>query len=78
MIKLIGILKYHDETFTHGIAPISYQWNTSNPGVLSLNYPSKSDLTSGVVSSGATHSFVMTTKKVRDNRANNNAAIFAS
>lgn len=24
MIKLIGILKYHHETFTHGIAPISY------------------------------------------------------
>lgn len=34
MIKLIGILKYNDETFTHGLAPLSYAWNVSNPNVL--------------------------------------------
>lgn len=34
MIKLIGVLKYKDEQFTHGIAPISYSWNVSNPNVL--------------------------------------------
>ena len=42
MIKMFAILKYKDETFTHGIAPISYSWNSSNQNVLSLNLPQKS------------------------------------
>lgn len=34
MIKLVAILKFHEETFTHGIAPISYSWNASSPSTL--------------------------------------------
>ena len=43
MIKMIAILKYNEETFTHGIAPISFNWNISNSNVLQLNLPQKSE-----------------------------------
>ena len=39
MIKMIGILKFNEETFTHGVAAVSYNWNISNPHVLKLNLP---------------------------------------
>ena len=39
MIKMIAILKHNEETFTHGVAPISYSWNISNPNVLHLSLP---------------------------------------
>ena len=42
-IKLIAILKYNEETITHGSAPISYSWNISNQNVLSLNTPHKAE-----------------------------------
>ena len=64
MIKLIGVLKYHQETFTHGIAPISYQWNCSNPNILSLNFPSKQDIKQSNV---FTSTLIMASKKIRDN-----------
>lgn len=38
---MFAILKFNDETFSHGIAPISYSWNTSNQNVLTLNLGSK-------------------------------------
>jgi hypothetical protein len=41
MIKMFAILKHNEETFTHGIAPISYNWNSSNQNVLALNLPNK-------------------------------------
>lgn len=72
-IKMLGILKYQQETFTHGIAPISYAWNCSNPNVLQLNFPSKSDS-----SAPLTSSLVMSSKKIRDNENNNNNAVFLS
>lgn len=69
MIKIIGILKYNQETFTHGIAPISYNWNSSNPVVLSLNLPTKSDITS---TTSLVSTLIMASKKIRDNIANTN------
>ncbi len=41
MIKMFAILKHNDEAFTHGIAPISYNWNSTNQNVLALNLPNK-------------------------------------
>jgi len=41
MIKMFAILKHNDETFTHGIAPTSYNWNSSNQNILALNLPNK-------------------------------------
>jgi len=67
MIKLIGILKYQQETFTHGIAPISYSWNCSNPNILSLSFPSKTDIKQSNV---LTTSLIMASKKIRDNEHN--------
>jgi len=64
MIKMIGILKYYQETFTHGIAPISYSWNCSNPNILSLSIPSKADIKQ---SSVLTTTLIMAQKKLRDN-----------
>ena len=34
MLKLVAILKHGDETFAHGIGPISFDWNCSHPGIL--------------------------------------------
>jgi len=41
MIKMFAILRHNEETFSHGIAPISYSWNSSNQNVLSLNLATK-------------------------------------
>ena len=71
--KLIGILKFHQETFTHGIAPISYNWNCSNPNILSLSIPSKQDIKQSQVLSS---SLIMASKKIRDNEQNYNEAVF--
>jgi hypothetical protein len=70
---MIGILKYYQETFTHGVAPISYNWNCSNPNILSLNFPSKSDIKQ---SSALTTTLIMASKKIRDNEQNTNDAVF--
>jgi len=44
MIRLIGVLKYRDEYFSHGIAPISYSWNCSQSHILQLQFPSKHEV----------------------------------
>jgi|LauGreDrversion4_2_1035121.scaffolds.fasta_scaffold13347_2 hypothetical protein len=70
MIKLMAILKFNEETFTHGIAPISYSWNISNPSVIQLNLPhAKSEVSTALV---------LSNKKIRDNEHNNNNAVFSS
>lgn len=74
MIKLNGILKYHQETFTHGIAPISYSWNCSNPNILGLQLPSKGESQSMLMGS----SVFMASRKIRDNHENKNDAVFFS
>ena len=35
------VLKYGKEYFNHGIAPISYKWNTTSKHVLSLQLPNE-------------------------------------
>lgn len=39
MIKLNAVLKYNNEYFNHGIAPISYNWNSKDGRVLALELP---------------------------------------
>ena len=34
MLKQMAVLKHGDETFAHGIAPISFDWSCSHPGIL--------------------------------------------
>ena len=60
MIRMIGVLKYHDEYFTHGLAPISYSWNVTNPTTLGLSLPSKSDMP-------GTNNILAVNQKVRHN-----------
>ena len=68
MIKMIAILKYGKESFTHGVAPVSFQWNTSNPSVLQLNYPQKNEV----------DNLVTVSRKVRNNDLNDNNAVFST
>ncbi len=74
MIKLIALLKYQNEYFTHGIAPISYAWNCTSPTILSLSLPAKSDITGGVLQ----NSLIMASKKIRNNEFGDNQATFLS
>ena len=39
LVKLNVVLKYDNEYFNHGIAPISYAWNCSSSRVLTLELP---------------------------------------
>jgi len=42
--KAFAVLKYGEETFNFGIAPISYSWTTNSSATLHLEQPSHSDL----------------------------------
>jgi len=46
MLKQLAVLKHHNETFSHGVAPISWDWNCSHPGILRPHVPSDSDSSS--------------------------------
>jgi len=61
IIKLNGVLKFGEEYFNHGVAPISYNWNSTAQNVLLVQIPNRSDLPSGS-STGVLHQ----TKKIRD------------
>ena len=37
LLKQIAVLRYNNETFSHGIAPISFSWSCSNPDILEPN-----------------------------------------
>jgi len=54
------VLKYGQEYFNHGIAPISYSWQTKTPDTVALNFPTKQEL-------GIAGSLVSASKTVRDN-----------
>lgn len=79
---MFAILKHNEETFTHGIAPISYSWNSSNQNVLALNLPNKiggESSSNALATTVARHSLVVfSNKKIRDNENNNNNAVFLS
>lgn len=72
MIKLIAVLKYQQEIFTHGIAPISYSWNCTSPTILSLSFPAKSDMNSGSLAT----TLIMASKNIRNNEHGDNSAKF--
>jgi len=40
-VKLNAVLKYNNEYFTHGVAPISYTWESNNGRVLQLELPNE-------------------------------------
>ena len=76
LIKLGVVLKYNNEYFHHGIAPISYNWNCNPERVLQLDIPTKQDLAS--THGMAPNNLVMTSKYVRNNLENNDKASFFS
>jgi len=39
-IKALVALKYENESFDHGIVPISYNWNTTTGQIIDLDIPS--------------------------------------
>ena len=41
---MIAVLKFGEELFHHGIAPISYSWECNEGRVLSLDLPTKQEL----------------------------------
>lgn len=43
-IKVQAVLKFNEEYFNHGIAPISYNWNCTNPRAVNLELPTKQEL----------------------------------
>lgn len=86
LLKQLAVLKYNNETFTHGIAPISFSWNCSNPDILEPN-PSlleplqyqRNDYDRETEKPGQSRyaSHQITTKTIRDN-LKNSAAVFSS
>ena len=75
LVKGIAVLKYNQEYFHHGIAPISYDWNCTQSRVLQLDLPTKQEL---AVSHGVASNLVQTRKTVRDGAHNNDKATFTS
>lgn len=41
MLKQIAVLKYHNETFSFGISPVSFDWKCSQPSILTPHKPSE-------------------------------------
>ena len=66
-IKMMAVLKFGEELFHHGIAPISYSWNCTEGRVLALDIPTKQELA---------NSLVMTSRYIRDNERNNDKVEF--
>ena len=81
LIKGIAVLKYGHEYFHHGVAPISYNWNSTQPKVLHLDIPTKQEL---AASHGIASNLVQTSRVVRDGAGtytsfeNKDRAIFSS
>ena len=75
LIKMMAVLKYGEELFHHGIAPISYSWNCTEARVLALELPSKQELVQahGGVAAG---NLVMTSRYIRDNLKNKDKVEF--
>lgn len=41
MLKQIAVMKYHNETFSFGISPVSFDWECSQPSILTPHRPSE-------------------------------------
>ena len=71
--KALVVLKYNKtEVFTHGVGPISYDWNTTAADVLRLRSPSPEDL------AGSGHALVGQTQTMRDNLLNSDVSFYSS
>ena len=70
LIKLNAMLKYNNEYFDNGIAPISYSWSTDQARVVSLEIPKESG-------SGAS-SLLQRSLKVRNNEKGDDHAVFTT
>ena len=64
---MMAVLKYGEELFHHGIAPISYSWNCTEGRVLALDIPTKQELANNLV---------MTSRYIRNNEKNNDKIEF--
>lgn len=42
LIKMIAVLKFNNEYFDFGIAPVSYNWSVNSARVVSLEIPTES------------------------------------
>jgi hypothetical protein len=65
-LKQLAVLKYNNETFSHGIAPISWDWNCSHSNILKPHFPTDFDQ----VAQQQPHH--VQTKVIRDNKARQN------
>jgi hypothetical protein len=75
LVRGIAVLKYNQEYFHHGIAPISYDWNCTQSRVLQLDLPTKQEL---AASHGIAGNLVQTSRVVRDGARDNDWATFTS
>lgn len=66
MFKQLAVLKYDNETFTHGVAPISWDWNCSHPSILRPNFTSTENI------------HHVQSRQIRDNSRNDNSALFTT
>jgi hypothetical protein len=68
LIKLNAVLKYQNEYFNHGIAPISYSWETNNGRVLEIQLPQD----------GSNSGVTQKSRKIRHNEKNMDEVFFAT
>ena len=73
LIRMLAVLKYGDELFHHGIAPISYSWTCTEGRVLSLDFPTKQELAQV---HGVASNLVTTSRYIRDNEKNRDKVEF--
>lgn len=59
------MLKHNKEYFNHGIAPISYSWNSTNKLIVSLDYPKDGNT-------------ISKSRKIRNNELQNDNADFST
>ena len=71
----MAVLKYGEELFHHGIAPISYSWEVSDGRVLALDIPTKQELAQV---HGVATNLVMTSRMVRDGLLGKDSEFFTS
>jgi len=69
----MAVLKFGEELFHHGIAPISYSWNCTESRVLAFDIPTKQELAQV---HGVASNLVMTSRYIRDNKKNSNKVEF--
>lgn len=70
LIKMNAVLKFNNEYFDHGIAPVSYDWSVNSARVVNLEIPTESGSGAG--------SLLHRSLKVRNNEKNDDLAVFTT